>query len=81
MDHIRASLLELRAKAKEVRLDAKLEFEKGLDALERNHGDLKGKLDEWVKAGKEAGGELKKGLKRSAKELEDAVKKAYKNLP
>ncbi len=81
MDHIRASLLELRAKAKEARLDARLEFEKGLDLLEKNHGDLRSKVDEWAKAGKEAGGEIVKGFKRSAKDLEKGVKKAYKALP
>ena len=34
MDHIKASLIELRAKAKEAKLDARTELEKGLDALE-----------------------------------------------
>jgi len=80
MDHIRAALIELRAKAKGAKLDARLEFEKGLDALEKNQGDLKAKLDEWAKTGKEAGGELKKGIKRSAKDLKKSVKKAYKTL-
>jgi hypothetical protein len=80
MDHIRAALMELRAKAKEAKLDARLEFEKGLDALEKNQGDLKSKLDEWAKTGMEAGGELKKGIKRSAKDLKKSVKKAYKTL-
>jgi hypothetical protein len=81
LDHIRASLIELRAKAKEAKLDARLEFEKGLDALEKNQGDLKSKIDEWAKAGKEAGGEIAKGIKRSAKDLKKGVKKAYKALP
>ena len=80
MDHIRAALMELRAKAKEAKLDARLEFEKGLDALEKNQGDLKAKLDEWAKTGMEAGGEIKKGIKRSAKDLKKSVKKAYKTL-
>jgi hypothetical protein len=81
MDHIRAALIELRAKAKEAKLDGRLEYEKGLDALEKNHGDLKTKIDEWAKAGKEAGGEIAKGIKRSAKDLQKGVKKAYKALP
>ncbi len=81
LDHIRAALIELRAKAKEAKLDARLEFEKGLDLLEKNQGDLKSKVEEWAKAGTEAGGELVKGFKRSAKDLKKGVKKAYKALP
>ena len=80
MDHIRAALIELRAKAKEAKLDVRLEFEKGLDLLEKNQGDLKSKIEEWAKAGKQAGGELTKGFKRSAKDLKKGVKKAYKTL-
>jgi len=81
MEHIRASLIELRAKAKEVQLEARAELDKSLDALEKSQGELKVKLDEWTKAGQEAGKELKKGLKISAKELKRSVKEAYKKLP
>lgn len=80
MDHIKARLIELRAKAKEAKLDAQVEFDKGLDALDKAQEDLKAKLDEWAKAGKEAGKDLKKGIKRSAKQLKKSVKKAYKSL-
>jgi hypothetical protein len=80
MDHLKARLIELRAKAKEAKLDAREEFDKGLDVLEKTQGDLKSKLDEWAKAGKEAGKDLKKGIKRSTKELRKSVKDAYKKL-
>jgi hypothetical protein len=80
MDHLKARLIELRAKAKEAKLDAREEFDKGLDALEKAQGELKIKLDEWAKAGKEAGKDLKKGIKRSTKELKKSVKDAYKKL-
>jgi hypothetical protein len=80
MDHLKARLIELRAKAKEAKLDARTEFDKGLDALEKAQNDLKAKLDEWAKAGKEAGKDLKKGIKRSTKDLKKSVKDATKKL-
>ena len=80
MDHILASLIELRAKAKEVKLDTRVSVEKTLDALEGNRGEIKAKLDEWAKAGKDAAGDLQKTIKRSTKELSKSVKKAYKSL-
>jgi len=80
MDHVRAALIELRAKAKEVKLDTRVSIEKSLDALEKNQGDVRSKLDEWAKAGKDAAGELQKTIKRSTKELRKSVKKAYKSL-
>jgi hypothetical protein len=80
MDHVKASLIELRAKAKQAELDVKTEFEKGLDALEKSQGEIKSKLNEWVKSGKGAAGDLKKTIKRSTKDLRKSVKKAYKSL-
>ncbi|HVP90897.1 MAG TPA: hypothetical protein VMS75_06735 [Terriglobales bacterium] len=80
MDHIMAALIELRAKAKEVKLDTRASIEKSLDALEKNQGEIRSKLDEWAKAGKDAAGDLQKTIKRSTKELSKSVKKAYKSL-
>jgi hypothetical protein len=80
MDHFKAKLLELRAKAKEVKLDAREEFDKGLDALEKAQEDLKRHLDEWTEAGKEAGKDLRKSIKRSSKSLKKSVKKTYQRL-
>lgn len=80
MDHVRAALIELRAKAKEVKLDTRVTIEKSLDALEKNQWDVRSKLDEWAKTGKDAAGELQKTIKRSTKELRKSVKKAYKSL-
>ncbi|MGD1010078.1 MAG: hypothetical protein ABR951_08010 [Candidatus Aminicenantales bacterium] len=80
MDHVRAALIELRAKAKEVKLDTRVEIEKGLDAIEKGQADIGSKLDEWAKAGKDAAGDLKKTIKRSTKDLRKSVKKAYKSL-
>jgi len=80
MDHLKAGLTELRAKAKEVKLEARTEFDKSLDALEKLQADVKNRLEEWAKAGQGAGKELKKGIKQSTKDLKKSVKKAYKNL-
>ncbi len=80
MDHLKARLIELRAKAKEAKLEARTELDKSLDSLEKMQAEVKAKLDEWAKAGKEAGGELKKGIKRSTGEVKKSVKQAYKNL-
>jgi Skp family chaperone for outer membrane proteins len=80
MDHLKAGLIELRAKAKEAKLDARQDFDKGLDALEKAQEELKCRLDEWAKAGKEAERDLKKTIKRSSKNLRKSVKKAYRSL-
>jgi hypothetical protein len=80
MDHLKARLIELRAKAKEAKLDARTEFDKGLYALEKAQNELKAKLDEWARAGRESGKDLQKGIKRSTKELKKSVKNAYKKL-
>lgn len=81
MEHARAALIEMKAKAREMKLEARMELDKSLEALEKKHGELKVKLDEWGKAGQEAGQELKKGIKASAKELKQSVKEAYRKLP
>jgi gas vesicle protein len=81
MDQIRAHIVDLKAKADKVEVGARAEAVKSLDALDKAQGDLMAKIDQWVKAGKESGEELKKGIKLSAKELKKAVKEAYKKLP
>jgi len=80
MDHIKAGLLELRAKAKEAKLDARQEFDKGIENLEKMQADVKCKLEEWSKAGQDAAGDVKKSLNRQIKSLSKSVKKAYKSL-
>jgi hypothetical protein len=80
LDHIRASLIELRAKAKEIKLDTRVSIENTLDAIEKGQGDIKSKLDDWVKAGVNAAADLKKSIKRSTKDLRKSVKRAYKSL-
>jgi len=80
MDHIKAGLLELRAKAKEAKLDARQEFDKGIEKLEKAQADVKCKLEDWAKAGQDAAGDMKKSISRELKSLRKSVKKAYKSL-
>ena len=80
LDHVKAGLIELRAKAKEIKLDTRVDIEKSLDALEKMQSDIKNKLEEWAKAGQDAGKDLQKTIKRSAKSLKKSVKKTYKTL-
>lgn len=80
MDRLKARLIELRAKAKEVKLDARVELDKTLDSLERTQGELKSKVEDWTKAGEDAAKDLKKSIKHSVKDLKKSVKHAYKSL-
>jgi hypothetical protein len=80
MDHLKARLIELRAKANEVKLDAKVEYDKTLDALEKTQADIKTRLEEWTKTGQELAGDMKKTIKRSVKDLKKSIKDAYKSL-
>ena len=73
MDHVKAGLSELKARGKKLQLEARLDFDKGLQAIERTQKDLKGRMAEWSKAGEKAGAEMKKGLERAAKDLRKAV--------
>jgi len=73
MDHVKAGLTELKARGKKLKLEARLDFDKGLQTIERSQQDLKGRMAEWAKAGEKAGAEVKKGLERAAKDLRKAV--------
>jgi len=73
MDHVKAGLAELKARGKKLKLEARLDFDKGLQTIERSQKDLKGRMAEWAKAGEKAGAEVKKGLEQAAKDLRKAV--------
>lgn len=73
MDHIKAGLAELKARSRKLRLEARLDFEKGLRSLERTEKDLKDRMGEWAKAGEKAGADVKHGLEHAAMELKKAV--------
>ncbi|HSA96607.1 MAG TPA: hypothetical protein VLJ16_11170 [Acidobacteriota bacterium] len=80
MDHIKAGLMELKAKGRKLKLEARLEFEKNRASLEAKEKEIKGKVGEWAKAGEAAGADFKKGVERAAKELLKAVKDAAARL-
>jgi hypothetical protein len=80
MDHIKAGLAELKAKGRKLRLEARLDFDKGIRSIESAEKDLKVRAAEWAKAGEKAGADVKKGLKQAAKDLKKAVDEAASRL-
>jgi hypothetical protein len=80
MDHVKAGLMELKAKSRKLKLEARLEYDKGLKSLEKKEGELNVQMGEWTKAGQEVGEDMKKGLERAAKDLKKAVDDAYARL-
>lgn len=80
MEHIKAGLTELKAKGRKLKLEARLDFDKGLESLEKAQKDLKVKIGEWGEAGEKAGAEVIKGLEAAAKDLKKAVKNAASRL-
>jgi hypothetical protein len=80
MDHIKAGLMELKAKGRKAKLEARLDFDKGVKTLEKAQADLKGRMKEWAKTGGQAGTEVRKGLAKAAKDLKKAVGDAASRL-
>jgi hypothetical protein len=80
MDHVKARMLELKAGARKLGLEARLDYEKGLRALEKKERELKVRMKDWAKAGEKAGAEMKKGVERAAKDLKKAVEDAWARL-
>jgi hypothetical protein len=80
MDQVKARMLELKARARKLGLEARLDYEKGLRALEKKEKELKVHLKDWAKAGGKAGAEMKKGIELAAKDLKKAVEDAWDRL-
>jgi len=80
MDHVKAGLMELKAKGRKLKLEARLEYDKGLRSLEEKERDLKVRMGEWTKTGQKASEDVKKGLERAAKDLKKAIDDAYARL-
>jgi hypothetical protein len=80
MDHVKAGLMELKAKGRTLKLEARLEYDRGLKSLEKKEQELKIRMGEWSKAGQRAGKDVKKGLERAAEDLKKAVDDAYARL-
>jgi hypothetical protein len=80
MDHVKAGLMELKAKGRKLKLEARLEYDRGLKSLEKKEQELKVRMGEWSKAGQKAGEDVKQGLERAAKDLKKAIDDAYARL-
>ncbi|MBP1661331.1 MAG: hypothetical protein H6P95_2523 [Candidatus Aminicenantes bacterium] len=80
MDHIKAQMLELKAKGRKLGLEARKDLDKQLLGLEKKQAELKVRLGEWAKAGEKAGSDVKAGLERAAKELKKALDSAASRL-
>jgi len=80
MDHIKAGLAELKVKGRKLRLEARLDLEKGVKSFETAQQDLKTRVREWSQAGEKAGTEVKKGLVQAAKDLKKAIDAARSSL-
>jgi hypothetical protein len=80
MDHIKAGLAELKAKGRKLKLEARLDFDKGVRSFETAQKDLKVRIGEWSKAGEKAGAEVKKGLVEAAGDLKKSINAARDRL-
>jgi hypothetical protein len=80
MDHIKARVLELKAQARKLGLEARLDVEKRLGSFEKTQEEIKAHLADWAKAGEKATADMTKGLEKAAKELKKAVDDAASRL-
>lgn len=80
MDHIKAGLADLKVKGRKLKLEARLDFDKGVKSFETAQKDLKVRIGEWSKTGEKAGAEVKKGLEQAAKDLKKAISAARARL-
>ncbi len=80
MDHIKAGLADLKVKGRKLKLEARLDFDKGVKSFEKAQQDLKVRIGEWSKTGEKAGAEVKKGLEEAAKELKKGIAAARARL-
>jgi hypothetical protein len=78
MDRTKAKLLELKAGAREARLGARLDYDKGIRALEKKQGELKKSFGEWQKAGQAAGRDLSKKIEDTARDLKKILESQFK---
>ena len=73
MDHIKARMLEIKAQARKLGLEARLDLEKRVGSFEKAQAELKAHIAEWAKAGEKATAEIRKGLEKTANDLKKAV--------
>jgi hypothetical protein len=73
MDHIKARTLEIKAKARKLGLEARLDLEKRVGSFEKAQEELKVHIADWAKAGEKATADIRKGLEKAARDLKKAV--------
>jgi gas vesicle protein len=80
IDRSKAGLMELKAGARKVRLEARLDYDKGIKTLEKKQGELKTVFGEWQKAGQSAGRDLRKRVEDLARDLQKTVEGQLKKI-
>ncbi len=73
MDRAKARLLELKAGARQVRLEARRDYSKSIRALEKKQTELKAHFGEWQKTGQTAGRDLMKKIDAAARDLKKTL--------
>jgi len=73
MDHNKARTLEIKAKARKLGLEARLDLEKRVGSFEKAQEELKVHIADWAKAGEKATADIRKGLEKAARDLKKAV--------
>jgi len=71
-----AQIALLKAKADNAKADAKIEYHKTIDSLQRKQNEAKTKLQELKTAGDEAWGDLKTGAEKAWAEVKTAFRDA-----
>ncbi len=75
-----AEIENLKAKAAEAGADAKIKYYQKIDTIQEKQQEAQSKLDELRRAGDDAWIEMRSGVERAWKELEDATQKATLTL-
>lgn len=76
MKELNAKIDELKARAQKSKADAKLEYTKGVDALEEKRDELKKNIKEWNEAGEQSAEDLRQGIEEAFFDLKEALKSA-----
>ena len=72
-----ARIDELKAQTQKAKAEVKIEYLEGLEALESKRNEVKTKLEEIAKAGKEASKDLEAGIEASLFDFKAAVESAF----
>ena len=76
LDQLAAEIDKLQAKAAEASADARIEYERQVEALRKKQADARDRLRDFDEASGEAWKDLTGGLEKAWNDLADAVRKA-----